>query len=426
VTAASVRVGGPIGALTVAGGLAVLGVSSFLVLGMAGHTLEPGAYSAVASLYLLVAILGPGAFSAVEQETNREASRLRAGGNRDEPVVRAGLLAALRLAALVGGLVAAAGPLVVPLMLDGSWALLGCLLLAVGGSAGLAAVRGVLAARGRRGWYGLSLAVEGGSRIAACGAVAAGGATQPVAFGLAFAAGAGVAFLVCLPGLRSPAHQGPTVAVDRGAMTRSAGLLALGSAVTFVLANAAPLVLVARLTDRPGLAASYVSLFVLARAPLFVFAPVQSFLLSGLAAAAERGDAEAFGRRLRHVLVVIGVAGVVGTAGAAAFGPWAARVLMGAPLDLSATAAGLLGLGTAGMVAAQLLQPALVATGAHRSVTGAWMVGGCVFGALLALPLDPVAGAVGAQLVGPVVVGAAMLLALRSTPSDGPTFARRA
>ena len=420
-TATSVRTGGPVGALTVAGGLVVLGVSSFLVLGVAGHALEPGAYSAVASLYLLVAIVGPGAFSAVEQETNRQASRLRATGNRDEPVVRAGLLAGLRLAALVGGLAVAAGPLVVPRMLGGSWELLGCLLLAVAGSAGLAAVRGVLAARGRRGWYGLSLAVEGGSRIAGCGAVAAAGGTHPAAFGLAFAAGAGVAFLVCLPGLRSPAHEGPAARVDVGAMTRSAGLLALGGAVTFVLANAAPLVLVARLTDRPELAASYVSLFVLARTPLFVFAPVQSFLLPGLTTAAERGDTEAFGRRLRHVLAAICAAGVVGTAGAAVFGPWAARVLMGAPLDLPAATAGLLGLGTAGMLAAQLLQPALVATGAHRSVTGAWLVGGCGFGALLALPLDPVTGAVGAQVVGPVVVGAAMLLALRSVRRSGRT-----
>ena len=69
---------GPVG-----GGLFVLGVSAYVVLGLAGHTLPPGEYAAVASLYLLAAITGPGVFTAVEQETNREVSSRRAAGLGD-------------------------------------------------------------------------------------------------------------------------------------------------------------------------------------------------------------------------------------------------------------------------------------------------------------------------------------------------------
>jgi len=58
------------GAAPVGAGLLILGVSAYVVLGIAGHTLTPRDYAAVASLYLLVAIVGPGVFFAVEQETN--------------------------------------------------------------------------------------------------------------------------------------------------------------------------------------------------------------------------------------------------------------------------------------------------------------------------------------------------------------------
>ena len=50
----------------VGGGLFVLGVSAYVVLGAAGHTLAPGDYAAVASLYLLVAITSPGVFTALK------------------------------------------------------------------------------------------------------------------------------------------------------------------------------------------------------------------------------------------------------------------------------------------------------------------------------------------------------------------------
>ena len=94
-----------------------------------------------------------------------------------------------------------------------------------------------------------------------------------------------------------------------------------------------------------------------------------------------------------------------------------ARTFFGAPLDLPHTAAGLLGLGTVAMLAAQVLQPALVALRVHRTATVAWVAGTVVFAAVLLAPIDPATAAVTAQVAGPavvcVVMGAAVAARLR-------------
>ena len=158
-------------------------------------------------------------------------------------------------------------------------------------------------------------------------------------------------------------------------MARATGLLVVASGLTYVVANTAPLVLTARLPAAPEVAASYVSLFVLARIPVFLFGPVQAFLLPTLTAGAERADLAHLRSRLRVALLAVAAVGVPGAVLTAALGPWAARTFFGAPLDLPHTAAGLLGAGTVAMLAAQVLQPALVALRVHRMATIAWVVG---------------------------------------------------
>ena len=66
------------------------------------------------------------------------------------------------------------------------------------------------------------------------------------------------------------------------------------------------------------------------------------------------------------------------------------------------------------MMAAQALQPALVALGRHHLATAAWLAGALVFVALLFVPGDPVTGAVAAQVAAPTVVVVIMALAVRS------------
>jgi O-antigen/teichoic acid export membrane protein len=397
----------------VGGGLFVLGVSAYVVLGAAGHTLAPGDYAAVASLYLLVAITSPGVFTALEQETNREVSSRRALGLGTGAVGRAGLVVGAGYAGVVAAVLLAAGPLLVPRVLGGSWGLLAAAIVAAVGAAAVYLLRGLFAGEQRFGWYAASLGLEGAVRLVPCVVLALVGATDPLAYGWAFALGTGLAALLCLPGRRpSTTTRTPGPPVDVRRMARATGLLALASWLTYVVANAAPLVLTARLLAAPEVAASYVSLFVLARIPVFLFGPVQAFLLPTLTAGAERADPAHLRSRLRVALLAVAVVGVPATALTAALGPWAVRAFFGAPLDLPHAAAGLLGLGTVAMLTAQVLQPALVALRVHRTATIAWVAGTAVFAAVLVAPADPATAAVAAQVAGPTVVCLIMAAAI--------------
>ena len=105
-------------------------------------------------------------------------------------------------------------------------------------------------------------------------------------------------------------------------MARATGLLTLASGLTYVVANAAPLVLTARLPLAPEVAESYVSLFVLARIPVFLFGPMQAALLPTLVAGAERADLRHLRSRLRIVLLAVAAVGLPGAVLTAALGPW--------------------------------------------------------------------------------------------------------
>jgi O-antigen/teichoic acid export membrane protein len=434
------------GVAPVGGGMFLLGLSAYIVLGTAGHALAPRDYAAVASLYLLVAITSPGVFTALEQEVNREVSSRRAAGLGTGAVGRGGLLVGTGYAGVVAAVLLVAGPWLVPRVLGGHRSLLAAAIVAAVGAAAVYLLRGLFAGERRFGWYAASLGLEGAARLVPCVLLALAGVTDPVAYGWAFALGTGIAALACLPGRtalrgrrwvdRTPEPAGsatvradpmPTPATDGApvldppiagkpvevrAMARATGLLIVASGLTYVVANTAPLVLTARLPAAPEVAASFVSLFVLARIPVFLFGPVQAFLLPTLTAGAERADLAHLRSRLRVALLVVAAVGVPGALLTAALGPWAARTFFGAPLDLPHSAAGLLAVGTLAMLAAQVLQPALVALRAHRIATTAWVVGVLAFGAVLATPVDPATAAVAAQAIGPGTVCAIMGVAI--------------
>lgn len=391
-------------------GTLVLGGSAYVFLGAAGHSLTPRDYTTVASLYLLAAITGPGVFIAVEQELNREVSGRLAVGAGTGAVRRGGAVVAALLAAAVVVVLLALSPLLVPGVLGGSWALLGAVVLATVGAAAVYAVRGLLAGERRYGWYATSLTAEGAARIIPSVVLVLVGATSAVLFGFAFAVGTGIAALLCLVALRR-VEPGPPLDV-RGA-TRATVMLAFASGLTYVVANVAPLVLTSRLLDRPEVAASYVSLFVLARIPVFLFSPLQAFLLPPLTAAAKVGDAPRLRAHVRFVAVVVAAFGVAIAVVTGLLGPWAVRAFFNAQVDLPHLAAALLGLSTVAMLAAQTLQPALVSVGAHRAATTAWFTGAGVFAVALVLPVDPVIGSIAAQLSAPLVVVGVMAVAFR-------------
>jgi len=156
------------GIAPVGGGLALVGLAAYVVLALAGHTLNPRDYAAAASMFLLTAIVGPGVFAAVEQQTNHEVSARLAAGVDPAPSVRAAAVVAAGLALLMSLVVLALAPVLVPRAFAGHTALLAATVLAVLGAAAAYLLRGIFAGQRRFHWYGISLAGEGLGRLLPC------------------------------------------------------------------------------------------------------------------------------------------------------------------------------------------------------------------------------------------------------------------
>jgi O-antigen/teichoic acid export membrane protein len=387
-----------------AAGLAVLGAAGYAFVAVVGHVFDTPAdapaLSALISLYLLVNLIGPGVYAALEQETSRAVSAATARGETLRPIARRSAQLALWCFAGLLVLVLAGWPLLLGPVLDHRPGLLAALVVSIAGSAGVYWVRGLLGGQQRFAGYAATLYVEGAVRLLPGLLLFALAVGTPEPYGLAFALGSAVAALCVLPVLRLGAGSPVTVT----GMGRSLGYLAVAIALSQALANLAPVVVSYRLPADPLLAAGFGTTFVLARIPLFLFAPVQAVLLPKLTRAATLGRHDELVRRLRQALALVTGVGAVGVLGCALLGPWAAQVLFHTAIRPGTVTVTLLAAATWVMMTALVVQPTLVALGRQRQVTVGWVAGSVVFLALLAAPVDPIAAALAAQLAGPAVV----------------------
>ncbi|WP_158841550.1 hypothetical protein [Saccharothrix deserti] len=399
-------------------GTLVLGASGYAFVAIAGHSLPAAEAAAVASFYLLANIVGPGTFTAVEQQASHATSRALARGERPGGAMRRVTREGLVLMLVVVGALALVSPVLVERSLKGSWPLFAAVVVGVVTSTAIYLTRGVLGGMRRFTGYAATLAGEGFARLLGAGAVAVANAAGAGLFGMTFALGtvAGVAAgSVWLRSRPEPAVRGGAAAGPE--RVESLALLVTAGLLVQVVANVAPIVVTARLPGDAALALAFSSAFILVRVPLFVFSPVQALLLPGLTGAVTRGDLGAVRAVLRRISLWVLVVGVVGAVGSAVLGPWAVRVFFGAEAELSPVLLGVLGVGTILLMVAQVLQPALIALGARTAITVSWVVGTVVLLAVLVLPGSPVVLAATAQIAGPllVVVGMAVVLARRLT-----------
>ncbi len=388
-----------------AAGLGVLGAAGYAFVAVVGHVFDgpaaAGALSALISLYLLVNIIGPGVFAALEQETSRAVSVAAARGEPLRPIARQSAVLALWWFAGLVVLVVVAWPLVLSRVLDGRIELLVALLVAIAGSGGVYWARGLLGGQQRFTTYARTLYVEGAVRLLPCVVLLVLAVRSPGAFGVALAAGSAIAALSVVPALRLP-RSAPTGRLEH--MGRSLSYLVVAIALSQLLANLAPIVVTYRSPDDLVSAGVFGSTFVLARIPLFLFAPVQAVLLPQLTRAATLGRHQELVRKLWQVIGLVVAVGALGVAGCVWLGPWAAQLLFNTPVRPSASTVGLLGAATLVLMAALVVQPTLVALGRQRVVTIGWVAGSAVFVGLLALPGEPITAALYAQLCGPLVV----------------------
>lgn len=406
-------------------GLGLVGAAGYGFIAIVGQIFVLPDYaaelSALTSLYLLINVIGPGLFAALEPEMSRAVS---AGISRGEPIRPVARQMAGYAAAILGGLVVVLvvlWPLVLDRVFAGRWVLLAALLLGAAGAAAVYWVRGILSGQQRFGGYGTTLYVEGLSRLVPCVVLLLVLVREPGAYGFAFAAGALVAAAVLAPTLRlgpRAAQRGPVARIGPGL-----SFLITATLLTQAVANLAPVVVTYRMPDDLVTASAFGVSFVLARIPLMLFAPIQAVLLPHLTRAAEAGRTDIVRQRMRQVLLAVAGVGLPCVAAGMLAGPWAVRVLFNVATPPSAPVFGLLGLSAVLIMTALVLQPALIALRSQRTVMTAWGAGTVVFLAALVSPIHPVDAALIGQVAGPLVVlvvsGARLRALLR--PSGAPS-----
>lgn len=397
------------GTIWVAGGSALLGASGYAFLTLTARIVPAADYASLASLYLLVALVGPALFIPVEQETTRLVSRWQALGQGTRDLVRQLGQTSAAMAAVAVVALAVVGPLLVSRVFHGNVGLLVALIVSVLGYGGACLVRGAFAGQRRLRAYAVCVGIDGLVRLIPCLVLVAAGVSAALPYGLALGFGSVAALGVGLLWLR-PGTPGP-LAIRRELLTAIGWLVAAWGA-SFALSNIAPVIVTALMPADPERAGVFAFAFVVARVPVFVLLSLQAILLPALSRAAATRDLVGLRRGIRQALLVVGVLGVGALFTTAPLCLWLISAVFPHPTSLSVLTLTLLAVGTILAMVVQVFQPALIAVAGHRVVAAAWLVGVIGFGACFALPIDPVAAATLAQVLAGVATTAVMGVAL--------------
>lgn len=404
----------------VAAGLAVLGVASFAFLSISGRALGPAAFAPLATMWVIVNAAGPAFFQPLEQEVGRAVAHRRALGQGGRPLYhRAALLALGMIVVLVLVAVAATGPLARGLF-DGHEELVIAVVVGLAGLGSEHLTRGAMAGGDLYQRYGWQLALDGLLRLGGSVALALTGVAVVGAYGFVLALAPAIAAAVTCWRLGSATEPGPPAAWSE--LTRALGLLTAGSVLSQVVVNAAPVAATALAApSEQARAGVFISVLVLARVPLFLFAAIQAAFLPGLAALAAQGDRTGFLRRLRAIVGVVGGLGVLGVLVVAAIGPWLVTLFYGA--EYTSTRQDLLPLAGAAalFMIASVFAQTMVALRQYGATVLGWAAGTVTFFLLLAFPnrLEVRVGLafLGCTAVAAVVMGVLFWLRHRRLPA---------
>jgi O-antigen/teichoic acid export membrane protein len=401
----------------VAVGLGVLGLASFAFLSVSGRALGPAELAPLGTLWVLVNALGPALFQPLEQEVGRAVADRAAHGHGARPVfLRACGIATgvIVLAATV--LFTARRPLADEVFAGQQILVLGLLL----GLVGLGAehlTRGAFAGGGAFPRYGTQLAVDGVLRIGSAAVLAVVGVTTAGWYGVFLGLAPIVAVLVTA-GWLGPANR-PGPHHSWGELGHAVGWLTLGALASQFVINAAPVAanLLAG-ADEQARAGVFISVLVLARVPLFLFAAIQASFLPGMAALAAAGDTEGFRRRLNLIAGAVTALGVAGLLVIVAVGPWLVRLVYGSEYVTTRTDLWPLAAASGLFMLASVLAQTLVSVRGYRASVLGWLAGTAAFllGLLVPLRLEQRVGLafLAGSAVAVLVLAVAMRVRLRS------------
>lgn len=375
------------GTTSVAVGLVSGGICTYAFHIVAARAIGPEGYAPLAAVWFLGAAAGQGVFQPVEQDLARRIAAARASGQswRHERARAAVVASVLAVAAIVA--LAAAWP-VARRSLDNDARLAIALGGLIVGWAISYVVRGELAGRGAFGRYSVLMGGDAVVRLLAASAVAA------VAGDVAHEAWPYAVILAVSPWLGVVLLPRRQVSVDVGGLVderpRGMAALVLGSVVVQLLANLPPVALAIAGSVDDRSVSSFSAAFVIARAPLFLFAAVQATLVPRLVALEAEGVHDATVRILRRLVAVVTIAGGVACLGAALVGAPALELLYGEGFDARAGELVVLIAATTEQIVALTCAQALIASFDDRAALRAWLAGIGVFGIVLATawPVD--------------------------------------
>ena len=366
----------PEGTLPVGAGLIVAGISSYLFIFIAGHSLGEKAFAPVLSLWFAVFFLAPGFFLPLEQELGRTIAHRSGLGQGGRPVVRRIVPMAAAIIVLVLTAIAFASGSITRQFFEGDWVITAALVVGFIAYAPNHLARGICSGSGRFGAYGVTMGADGAVRVLGCVVLWASGVKSPgaYAFLIALSPLIGVAYVASKGALKT--EPGPPA--EWSEVTANLGWLLLGSVFAAGLINAGPLALeVLRGDQKKELVAAFGKGVVLGRVPLFLFQAVQAALLPRLAGLAVRGQFDEFRQGFRRLLLLVMGVGALGVASAAAIGPFVLEKVFGSQLESRTIT--LLVLGTSFYMIALTFAQAVIALHGHALVAAGWGTGMLTF-----------------------------------------------
>lgn len=349
--------------------LAVAG-SGYLTLVLCGRTLNSAGFAAITSFYLLLNVAGRGLCSASEMELTRAVAHAGNQLPRVGGVCRLGSRHAAAMVGLAVVMVIAASPL-----LDRAFGhdpvLVAMLALSLPGMAASYLLRGPLAGTRRYHNYSATFAIEAAVVLLFGISLAVLGITEVRWWALGLALGPLVGTVAVSVPLRHAARRVLSVVgpADSRASELVAAVVILAS--TQAVWNLPPVLLTARTTDTPALAAGFAAVSLVLRIPVLLFPAVQALALPVLAGSTRQGGIPRVRMRMLAALAVVAACWL---AGATVFTPLAVHLTFGA---LTVPAAGALSVLAAAAVigaGAQLAQTALVAHRRQVAAAAVWAV----------------------------------------------------
>src|SRR4051812_42084522 len=306
----------PEGALSVAAGLVVSGVSTYVFLGVAHRSVDEADYSALVVLWTALFAIGNGIMQPLEQEVARAVSDRRARGIGPAPVIKRASAVGFSFMTVVAVLAVATHELLIDKWFDGRVVLSAALIIGLFGFCAGHLARGTLSSHRRFGAYARFFMADGLTRVVCVVLLFGLGITAVGAYGAVMAISAFVGVAVALAGQRGLMEPGPEA--PWAEVTPKLGWLLLGTGMLSLVVQAGTIAVdMLAPADQAGAAGQFANGLTTARIPLFLFQAVLASLLPKLSRLAGVGALDEFTFTLRRLVgMVLGV-GLVTTVVAA-------------------------------------------------------------------------------------------------------------